>query len=424
MAGKIIFGPWAGGVTSSSAVIKAAVDKNNSAELILSRSSTLSNPEQFPPAVISVSGDMKVLTFTPDNLQPDTQYHYALKVGAAAPSTDKQGRLRTFLPENSAASFTFACAGDAKGGELFSGFSNHKVFDQIRAAKPHFFLHLGDLHYANINSKVIADHVRTYREVLNAQRQGELYRDVPVVYTWDDHDFCGDASDGESKGRKAARMAYQRCVPHYPLVEGDGDVPIYQAFTVGRVRFLLTDARSERSPRKLPDNAAKSILGARQKKWLKDELLAGKARFPLVVWVSSVPWLGDPKKNPVDTDGWFSYSTERAELGSFIQKNDIRNILMLSADAHMLALDDGSNNRGATGTGGFPVFQASPLDRTNSKKGKPFEFSHGLFDFDDGQFGLITVNDSGGPTVQVVIRGRQMQTELVSLTFDSPRKSF
>ncbi|MET0626697.1 MAG: hypothetical protein ABW250_27440 [Pyrinomonadaceae bacterium] len=55
------------------------------------------------------------------------------------------------------------------------------------------------------------------------------------------------------------------------------------------------------------------------------------------------------------------------------------------------------------------------------REGKPFAFSHGLFDFDDGQFGLVTVNDDGGPTVQVIIRGRQMQNELVSFTFDSPR---
>lgn len=421
MANKIVFGPWVGAVTSASAVVKAAVDKNAPAELILSQSSTLSNPEQFTPTATGVSGEMKVLAFALTNLLPGKQYHFALKVGSAAPAAGRQGRFRTFPPENSAASFTFACAGDARGGELFTEFSNHKVFDTIRAEKPLFFVHLGDLHYDNVDSKVIADHVESFRGVLGAARQAELYRSVPLAYTWDDHDYCGDASDGASKGRKAARLAYQRCVPHYPLVEGEGDVPIYQAFTVGRVRFLLTDSRSERSKRTLPDTAAKSILGARQKQWLKDELLAGKDRFPLVIWVNAVPWLGDPKKNPVDTDGWFSYSTERAEIGSFIQSKAIRNILMLSADAHMLALDDGSNNRAPNGTGGFPVFQASPLDRTNSKKGRPFAYSHGLFDSDDGQFGLVTVNDAGGSTVQVVLRGRQMGNELVSLTFDSPR---
>ena len=282
-----------------------------------------------------------------------------------------------------------------------------------------FFIHLGDLHYDNVNSAKIADHVVGYRGVLKEERQARLYRNVPLAYTWDDHDYCGDASDRKSKGRKAARLAYQRAVPHYPLVEGEGDVAIYQAFTVGRVRFLLTDTRSERTPRKDPDSAAKSILGERQKQWLKDRLLEGRDQFRLQVWVNSVPWIGDPQEEDDDTDAWFSYPSERTEMGLFIEDNGINNILMLSADAHMIALDDGSNNHGATGKGGFPVFHAAPLDRPNSKKGKPF--SHGIFDDHKGQYGFITINDMGGETVQVTVTGKHEGNTLVTLTFDSPK---
>lgn len=419
MANEIFFGPWVGGVTSTSAVIKAGIDSNAAAELILSRSATLSDPVRLAPSGITATSQMRVAAFNPTGLPPDTQFHYALKVGDNEPAIDRQGRFRTFPPENSRASFTFACAGDAKGGEIFSGFSNHRVFDVIREEDPLFFLHLGDIHYDNINSTQVARHVKGYRDVLNADKQARLYREVPLAYIWDDHDYCGDASDRNSSGRQAARLAYQQCVPHYPLVEGNGNVAIYQAFNVGRVRFLLTDARSERTSRTQPDTAAKSILGARQKQWLKDELLAGRDRFPLVVWVNSVPWIGDPEEEGDDTDAWFSYSTERAEVGSFIEANGIRNVLMLCADAHMVALDDGSNNRGVTGAGGFPVFYASPLDRPNSVKGKPF--SHGIFATHKGQFGLVTINDAGGAGLEVVLRGRQMENELVTHTFDSPR---
>jgi hypothetical protein len=105
-------------------------------------------------------------------------------------------------------------------------------------------------------------------------------------------------------------------------------------------------------------------------------------------------------------------------MGSFIESNEIKNILMLCADAHMIAVDDGSNNRGATGKGGFPVFHAAPLDRPNSKKGKPF--SHGIFDDHKGQYGLITVNDLGEETVQVTITGKHEGNTLVTFTFASP----
>jgi hypothetical protein len=120
-----------------------------------------------------------------------------------------------------------------------------------------------------------------------------------------------------------------------------------------------------------------------------------------------------------DTDAWFSYSHERNELGSFIEENGIRNVLMVHADSHMIALDDGSNNSGATGVGRFPVFCAAPLDRSNSVKGKPF--SHGIFATHKGQYGLISIGDTGGPTVEVTVSGKRQGGQLVSLTFNSPR---
>ena len=418
MADEIIFGPWLGGVTSTNATIKAGVANDVRVQLVVSENSNLSNPAQFSPTNMSISAEMTVVAFVLTGLQPDQQFHYALRINGTI-INEQQGRFRTFPEEASPASFTFACAGDAKGGEFFSGFSNHPVFDLIRAEDPLFFIHLGDLHYDDADSTKIADHLDGYRGVLSAERQALLYRNVPLAYTWDDHDYCGNASDRESKGRKAARLAYQQAVPHYPLIEGEGDVAIYQAFTVGRVRFLLTDTRSERTPRKNPDSPVKSILGTRQKQWLMDSLLEGKDKFPLQVWVNSVPWIGDPQEEDGDTDAWFSYPTERSEIGSFIEKNTINNILMLCADAHMIALDDGSNNRGATGKGGFPVFHASPLDRINSKKGKPF--SHKIFDDHKGQYGLITINDTGKDTVQVTIRGKQERNILITFSFNSPK---
>lgn len=418
MADQIVFGPWVGAVTATSSLIKAGIENGAAVRLLIGDNIDLTGAQSMSPSASTTSPEMSVAAFDVTELESNREYHYALEINGVL-VLERRGRFRTFPPPDAPASFAFTCAGDAKGGQLFSGYSNHEVFDHIRGESPLFFVHLGDLHYADIGSTNVADHVDTYREVLNKTRQAQLYREVPIAYVWDDHDFCGNASDGQSPGRSAARLAYQRCVPHYPLVEGEGDVAIYQAFTVGRVRVLVTDTRSMRSNRTGPDDNEKTMLGVRQKQWLKDELLAGRDRYPLLVWVNSVPWIGDPEEEGDDTDAWFSYSTERGELGSFIEKNGIRNVLMLHADAHMIALDDGSNNRGATGAGGFPVFCAAPLDRSNSVKGKPF--SHGIFATHKGQYGLITIDDPGGQTVRVRVSGRRKGLELVSLTFDSPR---
>jgi alkaline phosphatase D len=199
---------------------------------------------------------------------------------------------------------------------------------------------------------------------------------------WDDHDFGGNASDARNDVHEAARLTYQEYVPHYPLAAGSGNVPIHHAFTVGRVRFILTDLRSARTPITVPDDASKTMLGSVQKEWLKSELLAAKSKYPLIFWVSTVPWLGINTTNyyPVPAgytgfahhrnlpplpisqgavytrgasrappeDHWSLFSTERRELADFIKENGIKGLCILHGDAHMLAADNGSNADYAT----------------------------------------------------------------------------
>ena len=77
---------------------------------------------------------------------------------------------------------------------------------------------------------------------------------------------------------------------------------------------------------------------------------------------------------------------------------------MLSGDGHMLAIDDGTNSDySASGAGGFPVFQAAPLDRRPSVKGGPYSEGTNLA---GGQFGLVTVRDPGVGPVDVTLSGR------------------
>lgn len=405
----IVFGPWSGAVTSNSATIKAAVKNGSTTRLALSRNSDLSAAEIISPRT-TINPDMTVVAFDLNGLQPNIQYHYALQINGQIVN-EKRGRFRTFPEPDKPASFMFVCAGDADTG------SEHEVFEAIRREDPLFFLHLGDLHYANVNSTLMAKYREAYRKTLKSKTQSALYRDTPIVYTWDDHDYIANNTHRLTPGRAQARMTYQECVPHYPLVEGAGDVAIYQAFTVGRVRFLITDTRSERDPQDDP-GFNKTMLGKKQREWLLTELREGKSRYALMVWVNSVPWIGKVEEN---ADEWFGYPNERAALGQFITDEDISNLCMLSADAHMIAIDDGSNNRSPNGAGRFPVFHASPLDRRRSDKGGPY--SHGFFPKSSGQYGVFKVQDDGGASARVEWIGKRigMSEPLVSFAFNSPR---
>jgi len=93
------------------------------------------------------------------------------------------------------------------------------------------------------------------------------------------------------------------------------------------------------------------------------------------------------------SDNWGSYSREREEIANHIDALGLTGrLLMLSGDAHMVAIDDGSHSNYATGSGrgrrGFVVMHAAPLDRRTSEKGGPY--SHGVSKR-RGQFGLVDV---------------------------------
>ncbi len=434
-------GPWSGAITPTSALVKARLVREGLiARLVVSQSPLFTQPI-YSGYVRSDTNQHDLVEFPVDNLPPDTQFYYALEIGHHL-DRKKHGEFRTFPPPGPA-SFTMAFASCAKTA------STSQVFDRIRENHPLFYLNMGDFHYLNIQTNDRAQFRAAYDTVLASPQQAELYRHVPFVYIWDDHDFGGNNSNRKAPSREAARLTYQEYVPHYPLAAGAGAVPVYQTFAVGRVKFILTDLRSERDDVKKKDNAQKSMMGATQKAWFKEQLLAARDQYPLICWVSSVPWIGEAGTNYyhlvktnqygfihhtnlvdtgagrtnrnralVDEDHWSMYSAERRELADFIKSNHISGVCILHGDSHMLAADDGSHSDYATGGGApLPVMCAAPLDQEPSLKGG--YYSQGVYRVRKGEgcFGLLTVTDKGD-AIGVSYSGRNYKNEeKISLKF-------
>jgi phosphodiesterase/alkaline phosphatase D-like protein len=390
-SGSVSFA-WSGAVTPQSATVKAKLLREGArARLVVSPREDLTEPLYSELRAAAASrGNM--VAFTVKNLKPDTVYHYAVEVDGKVDKS-RQGRFRTFA--DVPFSFKVALGSCAETG------SNHPVFDTIREREPLFFLQMGDFHYENLHVARQSAYRAAFDAVLASPRQSRLYREVPIAYVWDDHDFGGNDSDRTNPGRRAVRLTYQEYVPHYPLPAGGGDVPIYHAFTVGRVRFVLTDLRSERSPADLPDNAGKTMMGAKQKDWFQNEVRTAQQAGQLVVWMSTPPWIETPTRG---SDRWGGYATERREIADFLKRNGIDRLVMVSGDAHMVAMDDGTHSGYATGGGrGFPLTHSAALDRRGSVKGGPY--SGGTFPNRsrkrDGQFGILEIQDNGGDRICV-----------------------
>jgi phosphodiesterase/alkaline phosphatase D-like protein len=385
---------WAGGVTAEGAVVKARVPQPGRARLLVS-DGRLATPLAYP-AVPAAAADAAVATFPLTGLRPNTAYRYVLE-WEGKPVPQFAGQFRTF--PSGPASFAFAFASCARTG------SSHPVFAAIQRRAPLFFLHLGDLHYEDIGRNDPAIFRAAYDAVFGSPAQAALYRSTPFAYVWDDHDFGPNGSDGRSPSRAAARQAYREYIPHYPLGAGSGDAAIHQAFSVGRVRFIVLDCRSERIRPKAADGLRATMLGAAQRAWLEQELVAAGRSAALVFLVSSVPWIGSEKEKPGDS--WAAYPDERAQVAGLIRRAGLAGkVCVLCGDAHMLAADSGRNSDYAPGGGvAMPVLHGSSLDRNASRKGGPYSEGTYLPKKGEGCFGWVEVRDDGA-RIAVQFSGR------------------
>jgi hypothetical protein len=345
------------------------------------------SPAVFSGAVTTNPNLGNTVKLTVQGLEADTDYYYGIEVaGVLRTEAVSRGRFRTFPLGRASFRIAFGSCGDYRHPD-------QRVFDAIREERPLMFINMGDFHYSDTNSIAHDDYRLNYDQILSHDVQGPFYRSFAMAYMWDDHDFSGNDSDTTAIGRDTARAVYRERVPHYPIGPTGGTIG--QAFTIGRVRFIMTDLRSGATPPGAKETASKSKMGAAQKAWFKQELInARDGGFPLIVWLSSLPWISPAE---LGADSWGGHATERVEIANFIRDNRIANVAMISGDMHGLAFDDGTNSDYATG-GGAPIIlmHAAALTSNASAKGGPYAVGPIV---GGQQYGILEVYDNGGPSV-------------------------
>jgi hypothetical protein len=387
---------WVGAVSPVSARVVGKIT-GASATLLVADNQALSDATPFGPVTATPQG---IVSIEATGLTANTRYWYALDDGARSDT----GTFRTHPPLGSEASFTLAvssCAGaggpvDVEGDVLDPlNVSNHPVFQTLRdrAINEDWigFAHVGDLHYYNIGVDHPADlttYRRSYDDVLVQSRQQRLYRDVPLIYMWDDHDFGPNNSDSTAAGRLLAQQVYRERVPHATLSAADRTAegtssPIYHSFTIGRVLFIVSDTRSSRTPNSATDDASKTMLGANQKTWMRDVLSTSSAEF--FCWLNPTPWLEGG-----GSDTWSGFLTEANELVQmFTDTGWLNRMCVIGGDTHYLGLDTGTG----VSIGGVPLALFGSLDSSSSGSSLPWDT--GPVSAGKDRYGTFDVRDDG-----------------------------
>jgi hypothetical protein len=333
-------------------------------------------------------------------LKPDSWYGYDY-VGQPGAG----GVFKTFPVPGTEMNVTMAF-----GSCLFNTHSS--IFDHILERKPDLFLFSGDMFYGNVEENDVSLFNAWYRDVHDNGALSRLLRRTPIASMWDDHDYGPNDSNRDSPSRNASREAYSLNVPHYEIPERSVQ-GIYQAYTMGRVRVVLTDCRSE------ADLTGGRMWSKQQEAWFVDEL-SNWQDYAVILWLTSVPWIGAPAESG---DSWSKYSNFRTRISNVIADFGVENLIILSGDAHMVAMDDGSNSDYATdGGAGVPVFHAGPLSNAGSSKGGGYsEGCAGYLFFLNEQYGVIDIIDNGvNQTACVRMRGYADSDVVMALDLCTP----
>jgi hypothetical protein len=381
---------WVGAVSSSEATVAVHMTNHttNQTSITYSTNSLFASGNTTTTALTPDAQGVTKHTIT--GLNADTTYYYKINSG---PFEFTGGSFKTF--PSAARSFTFGFGSCRQTGQDTPVMAHAK-------SNAEFFILSGDMHYEDIAVEDSGLRRSGYNDFLSRPNCLSFVRDRPMVYTWDDHDSCGNNAWSGSTGWTTAQAVYRERVPHYSIPGSSG---VYQTFTFGpNVRFIVLDARSFRDAQGTTQSSSKTMLGATQKAWLINLLQTATERAIFIV--SSVGWVGTEDS----FDHWGYYTHERAEIAAYMDDRCV----ILSGDMHALGLDDGTNS-----VGGVPCWHGAPLRQTNSVKGGPY--SHGTFSSEDNLYGLVEVVENG-TTLTAKYNGVRAQsgTDWLEYTYTFP----
>ena len=376
---SILLGPIVGGLSHNSVNIWARADASSTLHVWLAKDPKFKDAKLAGEVALpEQDGFAGVLHL--NDLQPETQYFYAVSLHNGHPAPTDFHSFTTFPQENTPRSFSFVFGscylpiGD-EGSQTFDEIYKHLASDDLR-----FGLLLGDQIYADIAERngigKIATTLDEYRSVYayawTRPSFKNLAPNLPLFMILDDHEVEDDwrfdapqrthasmplfnqlmrlTKGTRAEGRqlsmdriRAALKAYHEhqsmhapktLVPFQRDHEGgfmfqNGEEGSFAyTFNYGKAAFFVMDTRTMRVKK-----GKNILLGDAQWKMLEEWLLNVKDNYPVKFLVTSgtilYPFLLD-----VSLDRWSGFRAERERLFKFLAENEIEGIRILTGDLH------------------------------------------------------------------------------------------
>lgn len=269
-----------------------------------------------------------------DGLLAGTEYLTIVEakpLGSKIVSATIQGRFITASSADSKSNVRFCMTTCHDFLRRDEGELGHKIYPSMTSLNPDFVVHAGDIEYYD-KPKPWAWTKELMRfkwaRIFSMPRNREFYAKHTTYFIKDDHDTLkNDSWPGQVYGE----VTFDEGVQLFNDEQFPSKNPRYQTISWGKdLQFWLLEGRDYRSSNRMPDGANKTILGADQKAWLKQTLLASSASFKLVF--SPTPIVGPDRVNKKDNHANTIFAHEGNELRKFF--STIEGILLFCGDRH------------------------------------------------------------------------------------------
>ncbi len=222
------------------------------------------------------------------------------------------------------------------------------IWARVLAVRPDLFVFLGDNVYADTDDPKLLR--AAYAKLASQPGFQRLKRTVPILATWDDHDYGTNDSGGDFPAKEASRKVFLdffEVAKDSPRRQRQG---VYHAETFGppgrRVQIIALDTRYNRSAlvfREDPGDPSEgggyvpssdpgsTLLGAEQWAWL-EEVLREPAQIRIIgssILVVNETYPGEK---------WANFPLERKRLFELLWKNRVTGAIFISGDRHLAEL--------------------------------------------------------------------------------------
>jgi len=270
------------------------------------------------------------------------------------------------------------------------------LFRKLVDEKPQLWIWTGDVIYGDSKDPNVL--ARLYASQLQqADYARFLASKVPVIGTYDDHDF-GANNGGRDYPARAASMQLFLDFVNEPKDSPRRQQPgIYTSYRMGpdgrRVKVLVTDNRYNREKA----GAEADILGPEQWQWLEKEMLQVDAELLLLVSGTQIlPFEHKYEK-------WADWPLARQRLIDLMNRSPYKNIIIISGDRHLaevskLDLDSGKTIWEITSSGLTHSF------KEGTEQGNPNSLRVGPL-LTRLNYGMLNIDwESAQPSVSMEVR--------------------